>query len=99
MPKPELSLFSVDVPRHANTLPSGPDRRRQRQERELDRVAGTSAAKTVSISLSSLIPLLIDAVDNDRAWLRDFADEAVRIDADLYDVLLAYQQLRRPAAA
>jgi hypothetical protein len=45
------------------------------------------------------VPLLIDAVDNDRAWLNDFADDAVQINSDLYDVLLAYQQLRGRAAA
>ena len=51
------------------------------------------------VALSAIVPLLVDAVENDRAWLKDFADEPVRIDADLYEVLLAYQQLRqRPAA-
>lgn len=56
------------------------------------------AAKTVSVSLAAIVPLLIDAVENDRAWLRDFGDDPVRIDADLYEVLLAYQQLRGRAA-
>lgn len=72
---------------------------RRRTECELDRLSGTSEAKTVAVSLGMIVPLLIDAFEGDRAWLRDFADEAVRIDADLYDVLLAYQQLRGSAAA
>lgn len=70
-----------------------------KRERELDRVAGAARPKTVAVSLASIVPLLIDAVENDRAWLNDFLEEPVRIDADLYEVLLAYQQLRRPAAA
>jgi hypothetical protein len=70
-----------------------------RRERELDRIAGTAKPKTVSLPLGRIVPLLIDAVENDRAWLNDFADDAVHINSDLYDVLLAYQQLRGRAAA
>jgi hypothetical protein len=70
-----------------------------RRERELDRIAGTAKPKTVSLPLGRIVPLLIDAVENDRAWLNDFADDAVHINSDLYDVLLAYQQLRDRAAA
>ncbi len=114
MPKPELRLFDGDRPDSEATErpgaklrssdreeapPRDPQRLRIRRERELDRIAGAEEAMTVSVSLGSILPLLLDAVENDRAWLRDFGDEPVRIDADLYDVLLAYQQLRRPAAA
>lgn len=86
-------------PDRVGSPPPDPKRLRIRRERELDRIAGAEEAKTVSVSLGSILPLLLDAVENDRAWLRDFGDEPVRIDADLYDVLLAYHQLRRPAAA
>lgn len=78
------------------TFPANPSS--DRRERELDRLAGAAAAKTVSVSLVKIVPLLIDAANNDRAWLSDFADDTVRIDADLYDVLLAYQQFRDYAA-
>lgn len=71
----------------------------ERTERELDRIAGTAEPKSVSVSLGQIVPLLIDAAESDRAWLTDFADDSVRIDADLYDVLLAYQQLRKRNAA
>lgn len=53
----------------------------------------------MSIALGQIVPLLIDAAQNDRAWLNDFADDTVRIDADLYDVLLAYQGLQSRRAA
>lgn len=77
----------------------GPRRGSTARERDLDRIAGTGGSRSFAVALGSIIPLLMEAVENDRAWLKDFADETVRIDADLYDVLLAYQQLRRPAAA
>ncbi len=85
MSKPTLRIFPASTS--------------DRTERELDRIAGTAEPKSVSIPLGKIVPLLIDAAEGDRAWLTDFADDSVRIDADLYDVLLAYQQLRqRPAA-
>lgn len=70
-----------------------------RKERELDRLSGTAAPKTVSIALEKIVPLLIDAASNDRAWLNDFAEDTVRIDADLYEVLLAYQRMRSQRVA
>lgn len=70
-----------------------------RERAELDRIAGAADPKTVNLSVRSLVPLLIDAAENDRTWLQDFADDAVRIDADLYDVLLAYQQVSQDRAA
>jgi hypothetical protein len=70
-----------------------------RQTRELDRLSGTAEPRTMSIALGQIVPLLIDAAQNDRAWLNDFADDTVRIDADLYDVLLAYQGLQSRRAA
>jgi len=70
-----------------------------RQQRELARLSGTAEPKTVSVSVRSIVPLLMEAAENDRTWLQDFADDPVRIDADLYDVLLAYQQLTQNRAA
>ncbi|QDT03924.1 hypothetical protein K227x_23090 [Rubripirellula lacrimiformis] len=70
-----------------------------RRERELDRIAGTADAKTVVIPLGKMVPLLLEAAADDLAWLNDFANDSVRIDVDLYDVLLAYKQMRQSAAA
>lgn len=78
---------------------TNPDCLDQRRERELDRLSGTAKAKTVAVPLGKVVPLLLDAAKHQRAWLDDFADDLVRIDADLYDVLLAYQQLHDRAAA
>lgn len=70
-----------------------------RREQELDRLAGTAQAPTIAVPLGKIVPLLIDAGQQQRAWLDDFADDLVRIDTDLYDVLLAYQEMRGRAAA
>ena len=84
MSKPSLSVFPVAS--------------HSRRELELDRLTGTAAPKTVSLPVGKLVPLLMDAARNDRAWLKDFADDNVVIDADLYDVLLAYQRMQEQAA-
>jgi hypothetical protein len=76
-----------------------PETNRSRRERELDRISGISEPKTVAVPISKIVPLLIDAASNDRAWLSDFADDRVRIDSDLYYVLIAYQQFRERGAA
>lgn len=68
-------------------------------ERDLDRVAGTSSPRRVEVSLGQIAPLIADALRSGRCWLQDFADDSVTIDADLYEILLAYAKLRRQDAA
>jgi hypothetical protein len=92
MSKPSLSLFRPQDASHVADQVSG------RTQRELDRISGTADPKTVMLPLGKLVPLLIDAVEHERAWIQDFAEDPVHIDADLYDVLLAYQKLRERAA-
>ena len=62
------------------------------------RSASSSAASTVTVHLDEVLPLLADAVASRRTWLSDFADDQITISADLYEVLLAYQYYRHPAA-
>jgi hypothetical protein len=66
---------------------------------EMDQVSGTLEPRSVTVRLATIVPLLLDAVEQNRAWLSDFADDTVRLDADLFEVLLAYQELRAEAAA
>ena len=54
---------------------------------------------SVTVSVGDLVPLLIDAWETDRAWLRDFSRDEVCVSEDLYEVLLAYHQMRRCDAA
>jgi len=57
-----------------------------------------SQRETVTVPLMEIMPLLADAVQSQRTWLRDFADDEVTISMDLYEVILAYQHYRRPSA-
>jgi hypothetical protein len=53
------------------------------------------ARADITVSLGDVLPLLADAVQTRRAWLRDFEHDAVTLSADLYEVLMAYQDLRQ----
>jgi hypothetical protein len=53
---------------------------------------------SVTVPLMDVLPLLTDAVQSERTWLRDFANDEVTISTDLYEVILAYQHYRRPSA-
>jgi len=67
-----------------------------------DACAAVTAAKQskdeVTVALGEVLPLLADAVRNERTWLRDFEDDQITISTDLYEVILAYQHYRRPSA-
>ncbi|HEX4413890.1 MAG TPA: hypothetical protein VH107_09710 [Lacipirellulaceae bacterium] len=62
------------------------------------RAASKNQPATVTVELSEVLPLLADAVASRRTWLTDFEDDQITISADLYEVLLAYQYYRHPAA-
>ena len=57
-----------------------------------------AAENTVRLSAGEIFPLLADAVQSQRTWLRDFKDDEITISTDLYEVILAYQYCRRPSA-
>ena len=58
----------------------------------------TSARAMVTVPVSEVLPLLLEAARTRRAWLEDFSEDEMTISSDLYEVLLAYQHLRRPSA-
>ncbi|HEX4132902.1 MAG TPA: hypothetical protein VHZ24_22910 [Pirellulales bacterium] len=60
--------------------------------------AHEAAPRTISVRLGEVLPLLADAVNSNRTWLRDFKNDEVTISTDLYEVILAYQHCRRPVA-
>lgn len=68
-------------------------------EHDRDPIAGSTAPRRVEVSLGQIAPILSDALRSGRCWLQDFADDTVSIDADLYEILLAYAKLRRQDAA
>ena len=59
---------------------------------------GAQPSNTVTVPLGEVLPLLADAVNSRRTWLRDFAHDEISISADLYEVILAYQHHLRPGA-
>jgi hypothetical protein len=57
----------------------------------------TLAPRQKKIRLKEILKVLADAVQHDRTWLSDFADDEVKISADLYEVLVTYRRLRPSA--
>jgi hypothetical protein len=62
------------------------------------RTPGTAQPAKITVNLGEVLPLIADAVTSRRTWLTDFEDDQITISADLYEVLLAYQYYRHPAA-
>lgn len=65
---------------------------------EAERVARTSRPDSVTVKAADVISMLQQAIDSDRNWLKDFADDEITITSDLYDVLVAHQYYHRPSA-
>lgn len=53
--------------------------------------------RTVTVRAGEILATLAEAMQNQRAWIEDFQDDPMTITADLYDVILAYQNLRPSA--
>lgn len=62
------------------------------------RTASKVGNSTVNVNVGEVLPLLADAFNSERTWLSDFENDEISISADLYEVLLAYQYYRHPAA-
>jgi hypothetical protein len=54
-----------------------------------------SAPERVEIRLQDFASMMMDAAMTDRAWVQDFQDDQIAIPLDLYEVMLAYQRMRR----
>ena len=52
----------------------------------------------VTVPAGEVFAALGDAVQNNRVWLKDFAEDEITIPTDLYEVILAYEHYRRPSA-
>jgi len=78
MPHPYLRVYFGPEDTNAETLTSGDAPCRQQ----------------TTVSLGEILPALADAINMRRAWVSDFADDPITISTDLYEVLLAYKELR-----
>lgn len=56
------------------------------------------ADSKVTVAVKDALPLLLHAYRSNRQWLQDFSDDTLDISSDLYEVLLAYQQMQQEAA-
>lgn len=56
-----------------------------------------STPNMVTVRIRDLLPALQNGVANKLSWVRDFEDDPVAITQDLYEVLIAWQQMRRAA--
>ena len=57
----------------------------------------SDSGSTVDVPLHVLLDTLGEAARKKRAWVEDFQDEKITISADLYEVIAAYRQIKRPA--
>ena len=52
----------------------------------------------VTVALKDVVQTLSDAVQQNRDWIQDFADDEITVSMDLFEVILAYQHYHRPSA-
>ncbi|MFM9965593.1 MAG: hypothetical protein ACKV2Q_30780 [Planctomycetaceae bacterium] len=55
------------------------------------------STKMKKVRLKQIVRVLFDAAQSDRTWLSDFAEDEVKISADLYETLTLYRRLRPSA--
>ena len=67
------------------------------QSRSTASVSGSQTPLKHALDLGTLAAVLVQAEKDQRAWLRDFADEQVQVSADLYQVIQAIRVLGRAA--
>lgn len=53
--------------------------------------------KMKRVRLKQIVRVLFDAAKADRTWLSDFAEDEIKISADLYETLTMYRRLRPSA--
>ena len=61
-------------------------------------VANTLKHEThIEVQLGDILPALTDALLSQRMWIRDFSDDKISISKDFYEIIMAYQRLKRSA--
>lgn len=62
-----------------------------------DESVHSHAPTNVTLKLGEILEPLAEALQSRRAFLEDFADDEVRIPADLYETLMASATMRKSA--
>lgn len=82
------------MPNHRLRIYLGPEENPSPAENQLPE----ESLRTVNVPFGEIVSVLAEALCEQRQWICDFAEDPVAISEDLYEVLLAYQRLRRPTA-
>ena len=98
MSKPILRIHQPHNPEDDSHTPDSQLEQMWRDQ-GFDSSVETEESKMVAVPLSKVIPLLLDAVENQRVWLDDFSEDLINMNSDLYEILLAYQQVKGRKAA
>ena len=64
----------------------------------LDSLPDEAPEPSIRISLRDMLPLIALARRHNYLWLEDFLDDEVLVTQDLYEVLRAFGEVRRPSA-
>lgn len=64
----------------------------------LDTPTDDTTEPSVRVSLRDMLPLIAVAKRHNYLWLEDFLEDEVLISPDLYEVLRAFSNVRRPSA-
>lgn len=59
--------------------------------------ARPSGQELISVPLGDILEPLTEALRTNRTFVRDFADDEIRISADLFDALTTFQRMRAGA--
>ena len=62
-----------------------------------EEAAPVQSPSTVQVTLGEILSPIVEAARSNHTFLDDFANDDVQISSDLYEVLMAYGQLRKTA--
>ena len=57
------------------------------------------ACEQISVQVKDILPLIQQAMEQERAFLADFAHDTIHVPRDLFEVLVAYQRMFSHEAA
>ena len=64
------------------------------EESNVDVVEDQAPEDCVAMTFGELAQIVAHAAQTRRTWLRDFAEEDVKVSNDLYEILTAYSRIR-----
>jgi hypothetical protein len=94
----DTSFETIDAPRTRAMISERiPADRTPTQRKENFTSNHHPSTSSVNVRLADLLPLLLDAMQKNRAWIKDFDEDLISVPQDLYEVALAYRSMGRAA--